>query len=233
MSAGRKPARPWTRAVRPADPAMKRLPAVLVTIVLAALAPGVAQAQAASPPDAAGPGASAPAAAGRPAAPTLESLLARIGGKPRQEARFVEKKYLAVLDAPVESSGTLRYQAPGRLEKNTEHPVKESMMLDADQLVVERNGRRRSLPAAQLPGVAALVGGLRDTLGGDAQALRRMFKVVVQGDASSWQIDLLPSDVAAAQLVTRVTLRGREDQLLEVETLQADQDRSVMTLSSR
>ena len=213
---------------------MKRLPAALATIALAALLPGAATAQAASPAAAgAGSAASPPATAGRPAAPTLEALLARIGGKPQQEARFVEKKYLAVLDAPVESSGTLRYRAPGRLEKNTEHPVKESMMLDGDQLVVERNGRRRSLPAAQLPGVAALVGGLRDTLGGDAQALRRMFKVVVQGDASSWQIDLLPADVSAAQLVSRVTLRGREDQLLEVETLQADRDRSVMTLSSR
>jgi hypothetical protein len=44
-------------------------------------------------------------------------------------------------------------------------------------------------------------------------------------------MDLLPSDVTAAQLVNRVTLRGRDDQLLEVETLQADGDRSVMTLS--
>jgi hypothetical protein len=105
------------------------------------------------------------------------------------------------------------------------------MMLDGEQLVVERNGRRRSLPAAQLPAVAALVGGIRDTLRGDAEALRRMFKVVLQGNAASWQIDLLPSDSTSAQLVSRITLRGREDRLLEVETLQADGDRSVMTLS--
>jgi hypothetical protein len=206
----------------------------LAAAALAALVPGpvLAQPANAAPPAAATP-APAGAVAGRPSALTLEALLARIGGRPEQEARFVEKKYLALLDAPVESSGTLRYRAPDRLEKNTERPLKESMMLDGDQLVMERNGRRRSLPAAQLPGVAALVGGLRDTLGGDAQALRRMFKVVLQGDAANWQIDLLPSDVAVAQLVTRVTLRGRDDQLLEVETLQADRDRSVMTLSPR
>jgi hypothetical protein len=105
------------------------------------------------------------------------------------------------------------------------------MMLDGDQLVVERGGRRRSMPAAQVPGVAALVGGLRDTLGGDVEALRRMFKVVLQGDLARWQIDLLPSQTSSAQLVSRITLRGRDDQLLEVETLQADGDRSVMTLS--
>ena len=173
------------------------------------------------------PGQSQPAAASL----TLESLLKKIGGKAQQQVRFVERKYLAVLDAPVQSSGILRYQAPGRLEKNTEQPMKEAMMLDGDMLVMQRDGRRRSMPVSQLPGVAALVGGLRDTLGGDAQALHRVFKVVLQGDAGRWQVDLLPSDASSAQLVTKITLRGRDDQLQEVETLQADGDRSVMTLS--
>lgn len=163
----------------------------------------------------------------------LESLLARIGGKPSREARFTERKYLAVLDAPVASSGLLRYVAPDRLEKITEAPVKESMLLEGDRLVLERDGRRRTATAAQFPGVAALVGGLRDILAGDAAGLRRMFKVVVQGDAGRWQVDLLPSDHEAARLVSRVTLRGRDDRLEEVETLQADGDRSVMTLSER
>jgi hypothetical protein len=162
---------------------------------------------------------------------SVDALLKKIGGKPVQQTRFVEKKYLAVLDAPVESSGVLRYQAPARLEKNTERPMQESMMIDGDLLVVEREGKRRSMPAAQFPGVAALVGGLRDILGGNAEALRRLFKVVIQGDASRWQMDLLPSDPTSAQLVNRITLRGRDDKLLEVETLQADGDRSVMSLS--
>jgi hypothetical protein len=198
---------------------------------LAASAPQIASAQPAAPAPAKPVAPTAPGARSQPAAPTLAAILERIGAKREQSARFVEKKYLALLDAPVESSGMLRYQAPGRLEKNTEQPVRESMMLDGDQLVVERNGRRRSLPASQLPGVAALVGGIRDTLAGDAQALQRMFKVVVQGDAANWQIDLLPSDTTPAELVSRITLRGREDRLMEVETLQADGDRSVMTLS--
>jgi hypothetical protein len=210
--------------------------AIALVLVMAAAGSSVpaVETAGAQPATAPAPAAEEPAGAGGRQAPAeleLERLLKRVGGKPKQEARFVEKKYLAVLDAPVESSGTLRYEAPDRLEKNTERPVKESMMLDGDQLVVERNGRRRSLPAAQLPAVAALVGGIRDTLRGDAEALRRMFKVVLQGNAASWQIDLLPSDSTSAQLVSRITLRGREDRLLEVETLQADGDRSVMTLS--
>lgn len=164
---------------------------------------------------------------------SLEALLAEIGGKPSQEARFAEKKYLAVLDAPVESSGVLRYQAPGRLEKHTERPQAESMILDGDLVVLQRDGRKRSLPLAQIPGVAALVGGLRDTLAGDASALRDRFKVVVQGDERRWQIDLLPSDPASATLVSKITLIGSAGRLDEVQTLQADGDRSVMMLSPK
>jgi outer membrane lipoprotein-sorting protein len=164
---------------------------------------------------------------------SLEALLAEIGGKPSQEVRFEEKKYLAVLDAPVESSGVLRYQAPGRLEKHTERPQAESMILDGDLVVLQRDGRKRSLPLAQIPGVAALVGGLRDTLAGDASALRDRFKVVVQGDERRWQIDLLPFDPASATLVSKITLIGSAGRLDEVQTLQADGDRSVMMLSPK
>src|SRR5690606_29363215 len=65
---------------------------------------------------------------------TLESILARIGGKSPREAEFTERKYLALLDAPVESSGLLRYVAPDRLERITRQPVAESMRLDGDLL---------------------------------------------------------------------------------------------------
>ena len=164
---------------------------------------------------------------------TLESILARIGGQSPREAAFTERKHIALLDAPVESSGLLRYVAPDRLERITQHPVKEAMRLDGDLLVLERDGRTRTAAAAQFPAVAALVGSLRDVLAGNAEALRRLFKVVVQGDAVRWQIDLLPSDSDMAKLVSRVTLRGGEDRLEEVETLQADGDRSVMTLTDR
>jgi len=211
---------------------------LLAMLALSAAVLPVLPVSAAGPAPPAGTG--EPERTGEPAPParavesgalTLEALLKRIGGKARQETRFEEKKYLAVLDAPVQSAGVLRFQAPDRLEKNTERPIRESLMLDGALLVVERDGKRRSMPAAQFPGVAALVGGLRDTLGGDAEALRRVFKVVLQGDPQNWQMDLLPLDATSAQLVTRITLRGRGDQLLEVEMLQADGDRSVMTLS--
>ena len=53
------------------------------------------------------------------------------------KGKFVERKYLAMLNAPLDSSGTLVYTAPGRLEKFTDemirfhptatHPIREAL----------------------------------------------------------------------------------------------------------
>ena len=55
---------------------------------------------------------------------------------PRGEGKFVERKYLAMLTAPLDFSGTLVYTAPGRLEKNTLAPKPERLVLDQDKLTL-------------------------------------------------------------------------------------------------
>ena len=49
--------------------------------------------------------------------------------------KFVERKYLAMLESPLESSGTLAYSAPARLEKHMLAPRQESMIVDGDNLL--------------------------------------------------------------------------------------------------
>ena len=50
------------------------------------------------------------------------------------KARFSERKELAILNEPLESSGTLIYRAPDRLEKHTLVPERASMVLEGDRL---------------------------------------------------------------------------------------------------
>jgi hypothetical protein len=51
-------------------------------------------------------------------------------------ADFVETKYIAMLDRPVESSGQLFYVAPDKLEKRTLRPRPESMIIEGGTLVI-------------------------------------------------------------------------------------------------
>jgi hypothetical protein len=74
-------------------------------------------------------------------------------------ATFIEHRYVPVLDAPVQSSGTLRFVAPDRLEKHTLQPRAESMVLAGNQLTLQQGQRTRSLALSDLPdnGLASTV----------------------------------------------------------------------------
>src|SRR5262245_52393649 len=67
------------------------------------------------------------------------------------KATFVERKHLAILTVPLESSGTLLYVAPSRLEKHTLEPRAESLVLEREGLTIESKGRSRTLDLQDYP----------------------------------------------------------------------------------
>ena len=162
----------------------------------------------------------------------VERILSRLATGGRREARFVERKFLQILDAPIESSGRLAFKPPRRLERVTEKPKAETLVLDGDTMSMTRDGRTRTIAASQLPAVAAMVGSLRDVLAGDGGAIGRRFKLIAQGTDEHWQLVLLPSDPDLAQLVTRIVVEGRAARIDTIEILQADGDRSLMSLEA-
>ena len=157
-------------------------------------------------------------------------ILARIARRGAHETRFVEQRYLRFLDEPVESSGRLSYQPPDRLERITDKPKAEAMVLDGETLSMTRDGRTRSLSVSQLPAVGALVGSIRDLLAGDRAAIEKRYRVIAQGSDANWQLVLLPSDTELAALVTRIIVAGQAERMITIEIQQADGDRSLMTL---
>ena len=112
------------------------------------------------------------------------------------KGRFVERKYLAILTAPLESSGTLVYIAPSRLEKHTLAPRAESLVLDGDQLTIESKepNQRRTLALQDYPVVWAFVESIRSTLAGDLALLKRFYEIALDGDEGKWRLVLKPSD---------------------------------------
>lgn len=145
-------------------------------------------------------------------------------------ARFVEKKYLAILDKPVTSSGELLYVAPGRMEKRTLLPRPELLLLDGDNLTIEQGKRRFSLRLSEQPEALAFVDSIRGTLAGDLQALQRSYALQLSGTPENWALRLLPSDQRIAALVLRIDIGGRGSRVHTVSYLQADGDRAVMSI---
>jgi len=150
--------------------------------------------------------------------------MARLAAVPERRARFQEEKRLAALTEPLRSTGRLLYRRPDRLEKVTESPEAESLVVDGDRLVITTGQEPpRVVDLAAHPEVRAAVDAVRGPLSGDLAALRRSFAVTASGTPAAWRLVLVPTDPAARLLAT-VEVDGAGDQPREVVIQQADGD---------
>lgn len=161
----------------------------------------------------------------------VEALMMNLARQQGGRVAFVERKHLAILDRPVESSGELVYRPPARLEKRTLRPQPEVLVLDGDELSIQRGKQTLRAQLRQYPEAGAFVDSIRGTLAGDLDALQRRYRLVLHGTEERWQLTLLPSDPALAAVVLRIQITGRHDRIEVIETTMADGDRSVLTIA--
>jgi hypothetical protein len=162
---------------------------------------------------------------------TVASLFEQLARERPARAAFTEKKFIALLDRPVESSGELAFTPPDRLEKKTLAPRPESLVIERDTVTLERGARRQTLRLSENPGVAILVESIRRTLAGDLAGLTRAYSVALDGTPARWKLTLRPLDPSLGTMVERVAISGEHARVATVEVFQADGDRSVTTLS--
>ena len=161
---------------------------------------------------------------------TLDTLMQALARHPANRATFVETKTLAMLDAPIESSGELRFAAPDFLEMRTLKPKRQTLILQANQVTLEMVGRSHQFDLRDHPDVAVLINSIRATLNGDRKALQRDYTTTLDGTAASWELTLSPVDAKARARVRRIQIGGRQGQVQTIAVLQADGDSSLMTI---
>ncbi|HEY8904432.1 MAG TPA: LolA-related protein [Rhodoferax sp.] len=162
----------------------------------------------------------------------LPDLMHVLAQKKSGKASFVEKKYIGILDKPLESSGELSFEAPDRLEKRTLKPNPETMLLDGDKLTITLHEKRPLyLRLQDHPEVAALVDSIRGTLSGDQVALEKNYALEFTGVQSKWQLTLTPVQKAVTKVVSQIRIGGADANLKTITFDQVDGDRSEMTIS--
>ncbi|TAM53720.1 MAG: outer membrane lipoprotein carrier protein LolA [Burkholderiaceae bacterium] len=165
------------------------------------------------------------------AAWNVDQLMQALAQNKSGHATFVEKKYIAMLERPLESSGDLLYSAPDRLEKRTLKPKPESMVLQGNTLTIERGRRQYVLALQDYPELGAFTESIRGTLAGDQKALARIYNMALEGTEERWTLTLQPIEPKMAAAVRRVVIHGSRGELHSIEIEQADKDRSVMTIT--
>jgi len=149
------------------------------------------------------------------------------------KGRFVERKHLGILNAPLEFSGTLIYIAPSRLEKHTLVPRAESLVLEREELTIERKeqSQHRTVMLQDYPVIWAFVESIRSTLAGDLATLNRFYDVALDGDERKWRLALKPSDPKMQEVVSEIRISGNRNWISAIEIIETGGDRSVMTIT--
>jgi outer membrane lipoprotein-sorting protein len=161
----------------------------------------------------------------------LPQLMAGMQTVRTAKAHFVERKFDHLLNLPLQSSGTLIFAAPDRLQKQTLAPAPSRLSIDGDRLTVEPpDGKLRTLSLAEVPELGALVAGIRATLAGNTATLTRYYTPTLTGSAADWSLRLEPRDARLRALLAVIRIRGEGSTIRSIETLERDGDRTEMTI---
>jgi hypothetical protein len=162
----------------------------------------------------------------------LEDLMQSMRQVKTTRAKFIERKYLAILNAPLEFSGTLVYIAPGRLEKHTLLPKAESMILEQGTLTLEskETNQHRTIALQEHPVIWAFVEGIRSTLAGDLETLNRFYRISPEGGESQWRLVLKPVEPDMQRVVSEIRISGGGSRISVIEIIETGGDHSIMTI---
>jgi Outer membrane lipoprotein carrier protein LolA-like len=166
---------------------------------------------------------------------TLDQLMASLRSVRHVSARYIEHRYLHVLRTPLETRGTLHFDAPAHLEKTTDPAAggaSERLTIDGDQLTIDRGGGTSPVVVSlrEHPEIGILADSIRATLSGDGDALRRNFDITPSGTLGHWQLVLQPREAAQHALLQWMRISGYTERITVIETADGEGDRSEMTI---
>ncbi|MFQ5935233.1 MAG: LolA-related protein [Acidiferrobacterales bacterium] len=161
----------------------------------------------------------------------LGQLMAERGRVSHARARFTEERHSSMLKAPLILSGTLRYDAPSRVEKHTQSPFEERYVVDEDTLLIERHKKRpRRVSLRNHPALWAFVESFRATLSGDVETLQRFYDARLQGNRTHWRLVLVPLHEEMSKIVESIQIDGAQTQITHIEIREVGGDSSRMSI---
>lgn len=126
----------------------------------------------------------------------------------------------------------LIYRHPGFLQKTTEQPRAEDLVINGDVVTISRNhATPQSVDTARVPALRLLADTLRAPLDGDAALLRRYYHIAATEQGADWSLLLTPASDKVAQFAKSVTVSGQNNAILRIVLVQANGDTQTMTIT--
>jgi len=125
------------------------------------------------------------------------------------EGRFVQEKYLKVLEAGLVSSGVFSYKKGEHLRWETLEPISNKLVLTPTSVVTKQDEKELvALPAGASTVTSVLSEILFSVLTANWNNLSKYFELSGDVDNGSWRVELLPTDVTIAAAISKIELSG-------------------------
>jgi hypothetical protein len=167
----------------------------------------------------------------RAAAPTLtlDELLARMATTRGVVASFHERKEIALLAAPLESTGTLYFAPPGRFSRVTRTPAATRLVLDGPRMRFEDATGANAIDLSANPVARQFAENMVAMWSGDRARLEKLYRLAFHAEEARWELVLVPRAPTLARFVQQIALRGDGAEMRELELREADGDRTLTT----
>ena len=163
----------------------------------------------------------------------VTALLGLFARMPGLEATYAEEKHLALLAAPLQSSGRICFLPPGHLIRQVESPEPTMLRITPNELVVQDRDRKESVDLRRSESLRQFITSLVQVFAGDQKSLQKAFTVVYALDAKSertWSLELTPKGAQLQRMMQRLALRGEGEAVTSIEVLDPNGDRTMTTI---
>ncbi len=157
---------------------------------------------------------------------TLDELLGRMAAAPGVVAEFREVKVLALLDAPLETRGTLYFQPPDKLARITKSPTETRLVLDGDRMRFEDEAGRNDVDLSANPVARQFADNLTVLWGGNRAALEKVYRLEFSAEGGAWKLALVPKGSPLDRFISRIRIAGDGPKILDMELVESDGDRT-------
>ena len=161
-------------------------------------------------------------------------LFAALAKMPGLEAEFVEEKSIALLAAPLISTGRLFFLPPGTLARLVERPIPSTVVITPKALRISGSGHAETIDLGARPDVKLFVESFVKVLAGDLTALETLYSVsfvLLPGGQGAWRLTLTPRGGAVKSLIASLELTGRGPMVDEIIVKETGGDETVTRIT--
>jgi outer membrane lipoprotein-sorting protein len=164
-----------------------------------------------------------------------ETLLAALATVEGLEARFTEKKHLALLKAPLVSEGRIYYTRPGYMVRKVDAPSKSTVRIGPKSLEVSDDRGTQSFDLSGRPDIKTFVESFVHVVAGDHDALASIYELSFEpapDPEGTWLLTLIPSRKPLSELITKMELSGRGYSVETIRILEKRGDSTEIAMTS-